>query len=175
MRAWARKKKGIEIYSIFEVLDDKDQIKLTPRQQADAENIRKTIPKETDPDDKLFWEFKREQSQETIHEFKKIVPVPGNGKRLIGFADALKNNTLALAEKQHKAVMELDENDLISTTYFAAMALFKDWRKCVCVRDVYFNMTGENSGEKKTAAYFEYAGNAVPVESLIKLIGNENI
>jgi hypothetical protein len=55
------------------------------------------------------------------------------------------NNQIEAGEKQHEWVMSLPEDHFLRRVYFAATALFEDWKRPTYIRDCYFNLTCEST------------------------------
>lgn len=172
MAKWAMEKYGYLLYSMIELYkanEDETQLQFigTPEQKAD---IEKTMADNsiTTNDDKAFWAIERiKESQRKIcfEEYVKIEPLPENDSN-VNFEER-HNNPIVAAEKQHEWVLTFDEDNLLRQTYFAAMALFEDWKRPTYVRDVYFNLLGEDEStfalstdEEESFCYVERSNNA---------------
>lgn len=149
MEEWAKKQHGYILYSLIELFKPNEDGTLmefigTPEQKAD---IEKTMSDNaiSGNDDKAFWEvhnIKRKQYEQCREEYKEIEPYKDE-EPLFDF-DLRYSNPIEAAEKQHEWILTFDEDNLLRQTYFAAMALFEDWKRPTYIRDVYFNLLGED-------------------------------
>lgn len=179
MKEWAKKQHGYILYSMIELYKTNEDETLmefigTPEQKAD---IEKTMSDNgiTGNDDKAFWavhSIKEKQHRQCCKEYEEIEPHKVSeplykvSEPLFDF-DLRYSNPIVAAEKQHEWILTFDEDNLLRQTYFAAMALFEDWKRPTYVRDVYFNLLGENEStfalstdEEESFYYAERSNNA---------------
>lgn len=151
MKTWAEKEHGALLFSMFELYKtNEDETKMefigTPEQEADILKIMSDNDI-VNNDEEAFMKIsniKNDQYQKYFKEYEAIEPLPKDNSRPgIDFSKKY-SNSLEKAEKQHEWILTFNEDHLIRKTYFAAMALFEDWKKPTNVRDGYFNLIGDN-------------------------------
>lgn len=178
MVTWAKEKHGYLLYSMYDLYKSDEEEKIltfigTPEQKEDIENTMDANNITTNDDEAFLaiQSIKEKQRSSCWDEYKLIEPLPENNSNP-SFSER-HANPIEAAEKQHQWILSFDENNLIRKTYFAAMALFEDWKKPTYIRDAYFNLAGEDEntyptieidGETTmdTAEYSHHAGHGIP-------------
>lgn len=122
------------------------------------------------------WKDEGNQKYRDIYG-KEVEPCPKHPDFHCKFDDQL-----SASEVQHQWILSMPEDSKIRRVYFAAMALFEDWKRPTNVHDQYFNLIGEDSetnqfpecvstydkNEMTVACcdYYEYAGYGLSEEAI---------
>ena len=169
MEAWAKDKYNYLLYSMYALYkenEDKKEMTFigTPEQKDDIEKIMNNNNITTNDEEAFIaiHHIKEKQYSCCRKEYALIEPLPKNNSNP-SFSER-HANPIEAAEKQHQWILSFDKNHLIRKTYFAAMALFEDWKKPTYVRDVYFNLSGEDENTYPTIEieYSSHAGHGIP-------------
>jgi len=119
------------------------------------------ICKDYSSDDEAAWEkiFDRlNQHDKKMREKYSGIARPdietGYGK---DFLNDRHNQQAEAGRKQHEWILTLPKVHFLRRVYFAAKNLFEDWKRPVCIRDQFFDLTCEEpKKQKKYASYTDF-------------------
>jgi hypothetical protein len=104
---------------------------------------------------KLF-AWMNENDKEIKDTYRKILPRP-EVERPYGKSWCCQfNRQVEAGKEQHDWIMSLPEDHFLRRVYFAALALFEDWKRPTYIRDCYFDLTCDSTPDR-SENYVEYA------------------
>lgn len=167
MKEWTYKNHKVLLFSMFDVYKSNKEETLmefvgTAEQEADVLKIMADNGINNSDNDSFMSieHIKNSQYQDFFKKYEEIEPLPKNDSTPNIDFSKKHSSPLDEAEKQHQWILQFDERHFVRQTYFAAMALFEDWKRPTYVRDVYFNLAGEASNNEEDTEFVEYSNNA---------------
>lgn len=150
LKDWAEKQHGWLFYDVFEVFSPSKDGNLVfvgdDRQRAELESLLDKHSGGVLNDESFRWlvDYKGERNYRLSEEFQQVCPAPRQLEReqilLLQHTEPLK-----AARLQHEWFLSMPDTSHLRQTYLSVVALFKDWCRPVAVRDVLFNLAGEES------------------------------
>jgi hypothetical protein len=75
------------------------------------------------------------------NKYKDILPYPSRRESVGKSFVCQFNRQVEAGKEQHEWILSLPDDHFLRRVYFAAMALFENWKRPTYIRDVYFDMT----------------------------------